>query len=277
MKDADGELPMKKSKKNLNSTPKHTLVGSYQRYVELTIHSKQAALLMTGKKPDPDSQYESQRQGVYSVIAFKNSLYALTRASQQDKPYADLWLLDIEQKINILLKNVKNKQQQLHQKLSRLACTVAPSVSSQPKTFRLDLGYQPYANQALEIIQRFDALYCCADACSSFACISKKEFKIIYSAYFNLIKQLFDFAISRQALLSEIDHITRLTYNDNSESIQNIKQELGELPNSILNKTQLPSCIDSGTLDNDDLDVLADIYEVFQSERKLTSTQKPKS
>lgn len=249
---------MKRSKRALSKK-----IGAYERKVRITFNSIPAFILAVGKAANPQASTTWERQELIGLRGFKNMTYTLWNQSKQDNPFADIYLIQTEDKIkkslNFLDEKNNHLQQRLAQKFSDLGIQADLSISSSPRELIFDFGMNPYATAMLEVVAKFDRLHVIVDTCSVHRCVDKTEDQLILQQATKMIRLLFDFVRDHTQKLKndEAYRITRTEY---------FERKLKTVPQDVVDKLRMPNYIQHGDVDmsEGDLAVLAGLYGLDQ-------------
>ena len=117
----------------------------------LTLQTRHAQALVRGRDTPGHSR-------IVGLVSFADRVRLIWNGAQNNDPYADWWLIKIEDSINTSLKTIDTKHEEVKAKLETTrAMRITPAESKDP--FRLELRFgTPYAFRAATMLGNFDAL-----------------------------------------------------------------------------------------------------------------------
>lgn len=146
---AQSEVPLREAM-NVQSTGK--LVDESEDL--MTLHTRDASRLFIGRAPMPGSTSQPM-VGAKKVGA---ALRAVWYLSSSDNPYADFALIDAQASIDIVVRDMERKIQEMEEKLAKLARRglVFSIVRADPPA-TVELGFKsPYGYQLVGMVSTFD-------------------------------------------------------------------------------------------------------------------------
>ena len=126
-------------------------VSPLQSEIYLTLQTKHAQALVRGRDV-PDKPL------IVGLVSFADRLRLIWMGSQQNDPYADWWLIKIEDSISTATTSIQTTQKILAEMLKgSSAIRIGPAACRDP--FRLELRFAtPYAFRAANVLAEFDML-----------------------------------------------------------------------------------------------------------------------
>jgi integrating conjugative element protein (TIGR03761 family) len=198
--------------------------------VGVVLHTYQAQNLLHGRKA------QNGKPGIMGLTAFSDRLKTLWYGSRHDDPYADWYLLRIEQGLANCQQHYQALFQALDQQLAQLkGFDITLADSRQPQRFSLSLAH-PYAFQGLRRLVEYDHLI-------------RRDMTLKHlgeALPSNLQERVKGSGRLLRRVLALPQHYCHLTVNrkavtQNTAKAQIAHQCMGEIPADILNKQQLPS------------------------------------
>ena len=247
--------------------------GTLNQETSLSLSSRESLHVLRGRKPLLESKNPRYRVRVHSTYRFKYCMDHIIKESKLDNPYADLWLIQMENQIQRIITLLKRNQKNLLEKLADLPFDELPlSKSKRRYTATLDFGDNIYANQALEIIGWYDKVMVLLDSCMLRNCIEPDERHTILNVADREIRKLFKYSIKRKDQLTKENRIDRSTFiNSESPRVIKIKEQFGRIPPSIVEGIELPLIRqnDDIVMDDDELKAQAKFYGVYSDDLDL--------
>jgi integrating conjugative element protein (TIGR03761 family) len=120
----------------------------------LTLQTRQAQRLVKGRGTS------AEKPAIIGLLGFANGVRTLWHGARANDPYADCWLLQVEDILVQAGHELLTLEQGIAKRFEALgAIEVAPPVSMKPARIALNFS-NPYAFRAAGLIGRFDALAC---------------------------------------------------------------------------------------------------------------------
>lgn len=129
-------------------------VGSLRGEVWLTVQSYQAQSLLWGRRASED------KPAIIGLVGFADRLKTLWQAVRQDDPYADWWLIKVEEGIGVCRMQLRQLCEQVKSLLAFNDCfDISVAQSRQPQRVSLQFA-NPYAFRAAQMLAEYDQLVC---------------------------------------------------------------------------------------------------------------------
>lgn len=126
--------------------------GALRGEVWITIQTRQAQRLVTGRKPTPD------KPAIIGLTRFGSLTSLLHFCARLDDPYADWWLLKVEAALDQASAQIERMRQQVEALLAEHpGMQIELAESLEPVRIPLKFG-NPYAYQGARLLTDFDAL-----------------------------------------------------------------------------------------------------------------------
>lgn len=141
-----------KSSVNRNRrVPYQQRLNTLQSEIYLTLQTRHAQALVRGRNVPG-------KPLIVGLVGFADRLRLIWTGAKQNDPYADWWLIKIEDAIFTLSNLLKTDHKEISAKLDEIqAIRIAPAASKDP--FRFELRFAtPYAFRASSMLAQFDAL-----------------------------------------------------------------------------------------------------------------------
>ena len=205
-------------------------IGALQGEVWLKVQTYQAQTLIRGRRSSEG------KSAIIGLIGFADRLKSMWQAARFDDPYADWWLLRVEEAIADSRAQLQKVQQQLEAlaaSQSGLEFTIASS--SQPQRVSLQFA-NPYAFRAAQMLAEFDRMLCTAMTCRHLGVDLPSGLDEQVNASGRWVRRVFavpqgfaSMGVSRDDLLQ------------NTAAAGKAREQMGELPREILEGEQLPA------------------------------------
>lgn len=131
--------------------PYQQRLNTLQSEIYLTLQTRHAQALVRGRNVPG-------KPLIVGLVGFADRLRLIWTGAKQNDPYADWWLIKIEDAINATSNSLQNSHTEVSTKLNEIqAIRIAPAASKDP--FRFELRFAtPYAFRAASTLAQFDAL-----------------------------------------------------------------------------------------------------------------------
>lgn len=131
-----------------------TAVGALHGQVWLSVQTRQAQRLIRGRPRSPD------KPAIVGLLGFADSLKAIWQAARHDDPYADWWLIQVEEGIAATRGRLQTLLTAFDEVLGAqegLQITIA--ASTRPHRIALQFA-NPYSFRAAQMLSDYDRLMC---------------------------------------------------------------------------------------------------------------------
>ena len=199
-------------------------LGPLRGQVWLTLQTNQARRLIRGRNGTKG------RSPIIGLGLFAERLRLIWQASRNDDPYADWWLIKVNEAIEDRQALFQRLQQDLDERLTQMgSIEVAVAVSERP--YRMPLQFaNPYAYQAARLISTYDALVCAALTASHIGVLDRASRDHVIELGARKIRGLFMIPQGYRFLRIERSDIQK----GNEKSTQAV-QLMGTVPDDVLN------------------------------------------
>ena len=201
--------------------------GGLRSETRMTIQTRQAQKLVLGRK---------RAKGVQSIVGlldFGRRMKLLWLSAQADDPYADWYLLRIEESINeakIVMTEKKKWLDDVLNSMSGFEINIAQSL----EPIQVPIVFQnPYGYMGAYLVSDYDALCCSIFTASHIGLIDRKMANSIIAAAGKSIRRTFDLAAKWK-----FTGVTREDIQHNSPIAESAIETHGECPEPILSKTK---------------------------------------
>ena len=129
-------------------------IGALRGEVWLAVQTYQAQSLLRGRRGSED------KPAITGLLGFADRLKLLWQAARQDDPYADWWLIKVEEAIAQCRTQLNGVSEQLNALLdSECSLEISVAESSRPQRIALQFA-NPYAFRAAQMLADYDRLVC---------------------------------------------------------------------------------------------------------------------
>ena len=207
-------------------TPPHNRAQSIQTDVWLSLHTRYAQLLVRGRQV-------KGKPPIVGLLRFADSLRVIWHAAEANDPYADWWLIKLQDTYHVISNRIENLNAKFLDKLpERETFQIAPSEHKDP--FRIRLSFAtPYAYQAADLLSKFDSFVRCVLSCKHLGKTDPKTAKNTIYQVARLIRGLF--ALGTRYRHLGIDRNNPLSFEADGKTAQ---RYMGELPEDVKTGTR---------------------------------------
>ncbi|WP_233447225.1 PFL_4669 family integrating conjugative element protein [Raoultella ornithinolytica] len=206
-------------------TPVQLTTGPLRSTVTIELHTHLATRTWTGRQPDPAEQIH----GIIGMPRFLNIMNIIRLDSQADNPYADLWMLRLEERLlsaraemNTLIDNMKVVFSQLPEMM-----TVEGCASIQPTRFPVFASSQ-LGFIAVYLLTDFDELMRKALLAQHMALINRVEMNALRQKGGNLIRSILVLAQKYRRI-----PVTRQDIRDHNARAIAAEEQVGPVPDEV--------------------------------------------
>ena len=197
--------------------------GSLRSEVTLTLETRQAQRLVSGRARRAD------RPAIIGLIGFAGLVQAIWQAAKADDPYADWWLIQIDEALTAVETVLLIAQRDVDAQLQAIpALRVIAGASTQPVQTALQFS-NPVSYRAAGLVARYDRLVCGLLTAQHTGCVGAPETHRCLAA---AGRQM------RRALLSPVGYrslgITRESVRQQTPDAQVAQARMGVLPEVVL-------------------------------------------
>lgn len=207
-------------------------MGPLRSAIHIQLHTHNATRLWTGRRA-----IENGPAPIIGMPRFIEILNQIRIASEHDDPYADLWMLRMEEKLThsrkmmqIMLEQAKTLFSELPEGINIESC-----LNVQPARFPLFIN-APLAYQGIYLLTDFDQLARQLLLASHIAVISRREMHNRLNNGATVIRSAFSLAQKYHG-----SGLTRRDFRENTPQARAVIERSGPLPEAILNGEQRSS------------------------------------
>lgn len=205
-------------------------IGALQGEVWLTVQTYQAQSLIRGRRSSED------KSAIVGLIGFADRLKSLWQAVRFDDPYADWWLIKVEEAIAASRSQLQQVQEQL-EALPHLHNGIEFSIakSSQPQRVSLQFA-NPYAFRAAQMLAEFDQMLCVVMTFRHLGVDLPATLEEQVNASGRWVRRVFAVPQGYHSL-----GVCRDDLRQHTARAEKARDQMGELPQDILSGERLPS------------------------------------
>jgi integrating conjugative element protein (TIGR03761 family) len=206
------------------SAPIDATPGALRGETWLTLHTRHAQRLFMGRSASADQHY------VIGITRFGSLLSQLLVCVQAGDPYADWWLVKVEDALEVAAQEIAHLRSTIDQKLASTP-TIDVSLAASLRPIRVPLQFRnPYAYSAARLLADFDTLARGVLTVRHVGLMDREESQRYLLLAARSLRRALGTAhgylytgIKRQDIL------------DNNAKAQHVRERLGELPHEIQN------------------------------------------
>lgn len=201
--------------------------GGLRNETRMTIQTRQAQKFVVGRRGGKGVQ------AIIGLLNFGRRMKLLWLSAQADDPYADWYLLKIEESINEAKQLIQDKKQWLDQVLSSMeGFDVGVAQSLEP--IQVPIVFQnPYGYMGAYLIAEYDALCCSVFTASHVGLIDRKTANNIVESAGKMIRRTFDLVVKWK-----FTGVTRDDMKANNPAAVRAIEQFSECPDPVLKGIQ---------------------------------------
>ena len=201
--------------------------GALRGEVWITIQTRQAQRLVIGRKPTPD------KPGIIGLTRFGALTSMLNLCARLDDPYADWWLVKVEDALEQAAQEIKDLREHVETLLTKapgmqvdIAQTLAP--------VRIPLKFSnPYAYQGARLVTDFDTLVRTVLTARHVGFMARDSAERSLNLGGRAVRRALATAMGFKNQATR-----RKDLEDNTARAREAKRLMGEVPEAILNRTR---------------------------------------
>ncbi|MGJ8518319.1 PFL_4669 family integrating conjugative element protein [Carnimonas bestiolae] len=200
--------------------------GSLHSKITMTLHTHPAIRLWQGRG------VETRKPQIIGVKQFLFVLGRVYRMARQDDPYADKWLIDIEEKLHSAKNTIKQLQEQIQAAIDQIPeeLSVSKNVSHQPFETPVFTG-GPMGWQVVMLLIDFDKLARSALLANHIGLIGRRQCDVVIREHGgHAIRALSNYT----TVFGGSSGATRDDFAANNARARQVQEKFGELPEDIL-------------------------------------------
>jgi len=206
-------------------------IGSLRSDVNLTLHTHHAARIWMGR-PKND-----EKAAIIGLAGFCSIINRMSRGSQQDDPYSDWWMINVEEKINESKDALKTVEDRLDVAMASLppAITIGNNLSIQPVSLPLYIS-NPLGFQAVYLLTHYDELVRRILLAQHVGLIGRRNMEVWIDEGASVLRRLFGLAqLYKYSGAARDDFAAN---NAKAEAARKLYERYGEIPQDILEGTR---------------------------------------
>lgn len=197
--------------------------GGLRSETRMTIQTRQAQKIVVGRRAGKGVQ------AIVGLLTFGRRMKLLWLSAQGDDPYADWYLLKIEESINEAKQLIQDKKQWLDQVLSSMDSFDLGVAQSLEPVQVLIVFQNPYGYMGAYLVADYDALCCSVFTASHVGLIDRKTANDIIDSAGKAIRRTFDLVTKWKFV-----GVTRDDIKANNPAATRAIEQLGECPEPVL-------------------------------------------
>ncbi|OPA89169.1 integrating conjugative element protein [Pseudomonas fluorescens] len=203
-------------------------LGPLRSDKSLTLHTHHAARVWHGR---PAGEGKNGIIGLSGFVALMNKI---TRMAQQNDPYADLWMIQIQEKLESSKLELEDIETRLDHSMSRLpvALSVGENVNVHPVTLPVFIN-SPFGFLAVYLLIAYDDIVRRLLLAHHTALMGRRDMEIWINAGGKVLRSLFGLAQRYK-----VSGVTRDDFITNNAVAREAREKFGELPQDILEGTR---------------------------------------
>jgi len=197
--------------------------GVLRGEVWLTVQSRHAQRLILGRAASLD------KPAIIGLVGFADRLRVIWNAARADDPYADWWLIKIDEALERARQRIKTERAALDERIGQQSA-LQIKVATTDKPYRIELHFaNPYAYWGAHLIAEFDTTARTILTAKHVGLISNADAEQALRACGGAIRSLF--AVPQGYRVFRID---RSTVHAGDEAARQAAELMGELPPAVL-------------------------------------------
>ena len=205
-------------------------VGALHGEVWLTVQSYQAQSLLRGRRAS------EAKPAIIGLVGFADRLKTLWQAVRQDDPYADWWLIKVEEGIGACRTQLRLLCKQVDNLLSSYDCfDITVAQSRQPQRISLQFA-NPYAFRGAQMLAEYDRLICVFMTLRHLGVEIPQALEEQFKGSGRWLRRVF--ALPQDYHFLDVDRCAIL---QGTQRAQKARERMGDVPDDILLGDRLPS------------------------------------
>ena len=205
-------------------------VGSLHGEVWLTVQSYQAQSLLRGRRAS------EAKSAIVGLVGFADRLKTLWQAVRQDDPYADWWLIKVEEGIALCRAQLGQLSEQVNALLTSYDCfDITVAQSRQPQRISLQFA-NPYAFRAAQLLAEYDRIICTFMTLRHLGVEIPQTLEEQFKGSGRWLRRVF--ALPQDYCFCDVDRCAIL---QSTQRAQKARERMGDVPRDILRGDTLPS------------------------------------
>ena len=206
-------------------------IGSLRSDVKLTLHTHHAARIWMGR-PKNDLKV-----GIIGLSGFCTVVNRMSRGAQQDDPYSDWWMIQLEEKISESKEALKAIEERLDTAMASLppAITISENLSIQPVSLPLYIA-NPLGFQAVYLLTNYDEIVRRILLAQHVGLVGRHDMETWIDEGAAVLRRLFGLAQNYKYSGAARDDFA--ANNAKADAARKMYERFGELPQDILEGTR---------------------------------------
>ncbi len=202
-------------------------LGPLRSSMELTLHTHHAVRIWQGRSAS------EEKNGIIGLSGFVHVMSKIKRGAEQDDPYADFWMIRIQEKLEHSKDALTLIEDQLEQLMSRLpkAINVGDNLNVHPITLPLSIN-TPLSFMAVYLLIDYDNIVRRLLLAHRTALIGRRDMARWIDAVGHVLRSLC--GLAQQFKFSGV---TREDFITNNALAREARERFGELPAEVLEGT----------------------------------------
>lgn len=206
-----------------NARPSAIVPGRLRNWVEMTIQTRQAQRLVQGRRGGQD---KSTIVGLYRYGSMTRTIWS---GASKDDPYADWWLLQIEQALTESKDELTHMRQALENDMGRVTA-MKVGLAQSLKPTRIELTFSnPYGYQGAWLLSEMDELVLATLTSRHVGLLPRDQAEHILGDAGRAVRRAFASAQGYRYVA-----VTRKDIGEGNRRAERAKQNMGELPQNVL-------------------------------------------
>ena len=198
--------------------------GALQGEVWLTVQTGRAQHFIYGRRKS------NSKPAIWGLITFADRVKTLWRAASHDDPYADWWLVKMDEAMQACRECIQRCQQALTTLLDG-QCALQVSTAQSVKPQRISLSFSnPYAFRGAQLLAEYDRLMCLQMTVAHIGIPIEPELERNLMTSSKKMRAVFSVPQGFRDL-----GVTRFSFVENEEKNQQAKALMGAVPEEIIN------------------------------------------
>jgi len=220
---AHAPIPHREAPALLDRSSRPHAPGALRGQVWLTLQTRQAQQLIHGRDGTPD------KPTIIGLVGFATRLRVIWQAARLDDPYADWWLIKVDEAIEVARIELRKRQADLRAQLEQIPAIEARiAASERPSRIALQFA-NPYAYQGAQLLAEFDRLVCTALTLRHIGLLDGEACFRVHEACARKLRALF--MIPQRYRFLKLDRESVRTATGASQAA---RQAMGDIPCDVL-------------------------------------------
>jgi integrating conjugative element protein (TIGR03761 family) len=206
-------------------------IGSLRSDVNLTLHTHHAARIWIGRVKN------ELKPGIIGLSGFCSIINRMSRGAQQDDPYSDWWMIQIEEKISESKTALSDIEERLDNVMAQLppAITISNNLSIQPVSLPLYIS-NPLGFQAVYLLTSYDEIVRRILLAQHVGLIGRRDMELWIDEGAAVLRKLFGLAqIYKYSGACRDDFAAN---NAKAEAARKMYERYGKMPQDVLEGTR---------------------------------------